>query len=224
MTQRVTAQTHTLAEQGDSGVWRNGTSVDTPSGSVVFPTLGAIFSDDFGSGDMSATSVESGFAWSSLNRTSIVTQDADCSTPGNDVVIWNGAAICTDIGASGRDWSALTGKNSLRFRYPADEEMAEQRFTMDSQTELWVSFWTRVPLNFTQGSLNSKFCVIWADNYSGPVFAQWQTRPTDPATGGALIGVTDGPSSINSGEEQKTAFITVPDDRGRWMQCVHRLK
>ncbi|MCP4256812.1 MAG: hypothetical protein GY774_04695, partial [Planctomycetes bacterium] len=25
-------------------------------------------------------------------------------------------------------------------------------------------------------------------------------------------------------EEQKTAFITVPDDRGRWMQCVHRLK
>ncbi len=173
-----------------------------------------LFSESFESGGLSAGGVIN-FKWEDFNRTSIVTQTEE----GNEVVSPNLNKV-----HDGRNWEAKDGDNSLRFRYQAGETMTEQRFSFDNQTELWISYWIRVPINFYQGSQNSKFFVIWADDYSGPVFAQWQTRPDGLGQGGAKIGVTDGPSSLNSGEEQKTDFITVPDDRGRWMEVVHYLK
>ena len=75
--------------------------------------------DSFETGDMSATN-DQGFRWDRNNRTSIVSSD--------EVVYSNGE---TSIQMpSGRDWETIDEEHSLRFRYPAGSDMAEQRFDL----------------------------------------------------------------------------------------------
>ena len=100
----------------------------------------AIFFDDFESGHMDTTN--NGFAWLNLSRTSIVTQS---ETDGN-VIIFSSRrdGQVYDIQNDGKDWTAFDGNNSLRFRYPAGEPWAEQRFELgEAYPELWISFWLR---------------------------------------------------------------------------------
>lgn len=179
-------------------------STSTPATSEVF------FSDSFESGDMSATN-SAGFNWQGNNRTSIVTDER--------VVYSNGEKNVPM--PSGRDWEATDGDHSLRFRYGAGEEWAEQRFKLGRHYEdLWIGYWARVPINFVHGSLNNKFLSLWPESYDRPGTVTWQTRPN--GSGGAVLVVQDG--GVTDGERQATQFIEVPKDQGRWMHIVARVK
>ncbi|MDK8464260.1 hypothetical protein [Marinobacter sp. SS13-12] len=166
--------------------------------------------DSFESGDMSATN-EDGFDWGRNNRTSVVTAEGVVYSNGDkDIAI-----------PSGRDWGPKDGNHSLRFRYPAGEPMAEQRFKLGKHyKDVWVTYWIRVPINFTQGSQNSKFLSLWPSTYDRAGTVTWQTRPN--GSGGANLVFQDG--GVTSGEADSTSFITVPDDRGRWMHVAAHIK
>ncbi|KMQ74616.1 hypothetical protein [Marinobacter subterrani] len=166
--------------------------------------------DSFESGDMSATN-EDGFDWGANNRTSVVTADA---------AVYNNKTIENPIG-SDQNWNPKDGEHSLRFRYPAGQPMAEQRFNLGKHyRDVWVTYWIRVPFNFTQGSLNSKFLALWPSTYDRPGTVTWQTRPN--GNGGANLVYQDG--GVTGGEIGSAAFISVPDDRGRWMQVAAHVK
>jgi hypothetical protein len=166
--------------------------------------------DSFESGDMSATN-EDGFSWGNNNRTSVVTADA---------AVYNNGPIENPIGNS-QNWDPKDGEHSLRFRFSANEYMAEQRFDFGKHySDVWIAYWLRVPINFTQGNLNSKFLALWPQNYDRAGTVTWQTRPN--SAGGASLLYQDG--GVTSGETGATSFISVPGDRGRWMHVVARVK
>lgn len=164
--------------------------------------------DSFESGDMSATNSD-GFEWGRNNRTSVVTKKA---------VVYNNGNKNVTI-PSGRNWDPKSGEHSLRFRYSAGSPMTEQRFNLGKHyNDLWLTYWLKVPLNFTQGSKNNKFLSLWPSNYDRAGTVTWQTRPN--GTGGANLVYQDG--GVTSRETGSTPFISVPESRGRWMHiAVH---
>jgi len=178
--------------------------------------------DSFESADMSAPDGPApaintiGFSWAANNRTSVVTQDAVEGA----VVVYNNGVVHNVVGFT-KDWTAYDGDYCLRFRYPADSEWAEQRFSLGAKcTDLWLRYWARVPINFTHGSLNNKWLALWNETYDVPGDVTWQTRPD--GNGGARLVVQDG--GVTGGESLSAPFITTPDDRGRWMQVVVHVK
>ncbi|MBJ7277708.1 hypothetical protein [Marinobacter salarius] len=171
-----------------------------------------VFVDSFESGDMSNTNAH-GFDWGNNNRTSVVTADGVVYASGTK-------SIPTP---SGRDWSTKDGlgDHHLRFYYKGGEPMTEQRFDLGRHYEdIWLAYWIRVPTNFKHGSLNNKFLSIWPQKYDRSGTVTWQTRPN--GSGGANLVYQDG--GVTSGEANSTPFITVPEDRGRWMHVVARVK
>lgn len=178
-----------------------------------------IVSDSFESGDMSAPGYD-GFSWSRNNRTSIVNSTH---------VIWNNGARLNPI-HEGKDWTAFSGENSLRFRYPAGENMAEQRFSLSqSYTELWFSFWLRVPVNFYHTSGNQKLFALWMDGYSnrgdGSTIVL-EFRPSSgigPGSSTFYVNVSEGGYNITGGDIGHYPFIKVPDNLGEWMHLVIRV-
>lgn len=169
-----------------------------------------IFADSFESGDMSATNSD-GFNWGRNNRTSVVTSEA---------AVYNNKEIY-NVPPGNPDWTPKTGEHSLRFRYASGEFMTEQRFDLGAHyKDLWLSYWIRVPTNFVQGSLNSKFLSVWPSTYDREGTVTWNTRPN--GTGGANLVVSDG--GVTGKEDLPTLFIEVPSDRGRWMHVVAHIK
>lgn len=180
-----------------------------------------IFSDGFETQNFSTTNGD-GFAWDSPNRTSVVT-----GGPGANSQVYPSLVVVNDS----RDWTAKTGSYSMRFRYLAGESMTEQRFDLGGQyPDLWVSYWIRVPTNFTRpaGTYNNKWFVIgW-----GASMSDYETdgvrvavRDWDGGSGNADISFElrqpSGYSYNNSGTYSD--FVT-PADAGRWMHCVYELK
>jgi len=141
-------------------------------------------------------------------------------SPGPTVVYQNGSGFWPEAG--GKNWSAYSGQHSLRFRYPAGEYMTEQRFSLGRHyPDLWVGYWIRVPTNFAHGSQNNKFAAFWTNVYDGAGDITWQTRPT--GGGSAKLVVQDGGTS-QAEIDAANNFITVPADRGRWMQvAIHMI-
>lgn len=192
------------------------------------PTL---FRDDFesanmwnGSGGYSPALTDlnnCGFAWYDNNKTSVVTMTG----PGEGLAVWNNGPISNAV--SGVDWTAKEGDYSLRFRYAAGDPNAEQYFSFmgNQYPELWFRYWLRVPLNFHHGSLNNKFFSVFPERsvYDSEGTFTLQTRPSSSGGGSARLVVQDG--GVISGEAPGLdPFITVPDDRGRWMQMAVRVK
>ncbi|MAB50845.1 MULTISPECIES: hypothetical protein [unclassified Marinobacter] len=176
--------------------------------------------DSFETGDMSATN-DQGFRWDRNNRTSIVSSD--------EVVYSNGE---TSIQMpSGRDWETIDEEHSLRFRYPAGSDMAEQRFDLGgAYPEAWYKYWIRVPQNYTHSTSspsNNKFFATWMDGYSsqgnGPT-AFWNLMSNGSGGSSIAVSYSDGGYSVAGGQMQIQPFIRVPEDRGRWMQVVYRVK
>lgn len=165
-----------------------------------------LFVDSFESGSLSATNAD-GFRWGGTNKTGIVNSSA------------------TVFGAnlfSGTGWTAKTGAHSLRFQYPATNYMSEQRFSLGRHyTEIWIGYWIRVPLNFTQGGGNNKFAAFWTNVYDGSGDVTWQMRPT--SGGNAKLVVQDG-GTTQYEVDAATNFINVSTDRGRWMQVAIRMR
>ena len=108
--------------------------------------------------------------------------------------------------------------------------MSEQRFYLGTpHRNLWIRFWARVPVNFSHNSSspsNSKFFAIWMDDYSTKgdgstvIWEFWNNR----ADGSNLTIHYNETGGRDTRHEQSTAFIKVPDDRGRWMQVVIHVK
>lgn len=179
-----------------------------------------LFFDSFESGDMSATN-EAGFDWARNNRTSVVTAEGVVYSNGEkDVAI-----------PSGRDWNPWHGDHSLRFRYPAGSNMAEQRFELGkAYPEIWMSFWLKVPINFTHPSSspsNQKLFRLYMDGYSqageGSTIGM-SFRSNGEGGSNFFAKVSPGDFTVVGGDIGSSPFITVPDDRGRWMNIVVHVK
>ncbi len=189
-----------------------------------------IFSDSFESADMSSTNAD-GFRWEQNNRTSIVIQDPN----DGPVNVYENKSIyaihpTTMPDGSIRDWTAKTGKYSLRFRYRAGKAWTEQRFDLGKPLrELWIRYWLRVPTNFTYGTgsrRNDKFFAIWMDAYENKGYGSTVWLGMEPYNNaGATLGF--GYSQVNKGMggsyKEHTPIITTAD-RGRWMQIILHLK
>jgi hypothetical protein len=171
--------------------------------------------DSFETANMSITNPD-GFKWGSNNRTSVVTM-----SPGPLEVFQNGVRSLFDANSS-KNWTAYTGKYSLRFRYPAGESMTEQRFSLGRHyQDVWFRYWLRVPTNFSHGGGNNKFAAFWTNVYDGSGDVTWQTRPN--GGGSAKLVVQDG-GTRQAEIDAYGNFINVGTDRGRWMQVVIRMK
>jgi hypothetical protein len=176
-----------------------------------------LFFDSFESGDMSATNAD-GFDWSNNNRTSVVTADA---------AVYNNGTINNPIGSS-QNWDPKDGQHSLRFRYPAGEPWAEQRFNLGgAYPEIWIKYWIRVPVNYQHGTGNYKFLSLWMDDYNSTAGGKitWEFWPTDIPGDSVLAFAYDaGNGAGNSGHKQHTPFINASEDRGKWMEIVIHAK
>lgn len=176
--------------------------------------------DSLESGDMSATNTDA-FDWGRNNRTSIVTSEA--------VVYSNGEKYVAK--PSGRDWDPKHGDHSLRFRYAAGNNMAEQRFNLGGAYEdLWLQYWIKVPINYSHGQSspsNHKFFALWMDAYShkgeGPTVA-WEFWGSGGGSSSLAFHYSEGSYSIMGGHQGHDDFISVPDDRGRWMEITIHAK
>lgn len=205
---------------GDSGPGApDAARVSADSGVSVELPAPNIFSDDFESGDLSSTNAE-GFRWTSDVETSVVNGEA---------VVWNGEDVHIPI-ADGKDWTAIEGTHSLRFRYPANEPWAEQRFDLGApHPDLWVRFWVRVPLNYVHGAedtpRNQKFLSIWMDGYSSrgdgsTVWLGFWPTGADGTDSNLAVTYSAGGYTASRAYQQYQPFITSSRDRGRWMQIV----
>lgn len=179
-----------------------------------------IFVDSFESGDMSATN-DHGFDWDRNNRTSVVTADT---------VVYNNGTRENPID-SDQNWDPKHGEHSLRFRYPAGQNMTEQRFDLGgAYSDIWYKYWIRVPINYTHNTStpsNNKFFTTWMDGYShkgdGPTVF-WNLLSNQEGGSNIAVSYSDGGYTIAGEQRQSTPFIKVPDDRGRWMEVAIHLK
>ena len=179
-----------------------------------------LLEDSFESKNMSTTTKSDGFNWEGNNRTSLVMLDS----VDDSVAVFNNGSIYNI--QPGNDWKAKNGDISMRFRYPANEAMAEQRFNIGaSYSDIWIRYWLRVPVNFYYPSgTNNKFFSVWTNTYEGiGATTTWEMRPT--GGGGCNIYFKYSQNGgIVGGDLQQQNFISVPNDRGRWMQIVLRVK
>jgi len=175
--------------------------------------------DSFESGDMSATN-EHGFDWGANNRTSVVTADTE---------VYNNGTVERPIG-SGKNWDPKDGEHSLRFRYPAGQNMAEQRFDLGGAYEdLWLQYWVRVPINYYhgQGSPNNhKFLAMWMDGYSQKgegATVVWEFWGSSDGSSRLATSYNEGDAGVSTGHQQHQDFVS-PADQGRWMEITVHLK
>lgn len=175
--------------------------------------------ESFESGDMSATN-EHGFDWGRNNRTSVVTAES---------VVYNNGDKDIAI-PSGRDWEPKHGDHSLRFRYAAGANMAEQRFDLGTaQEELWMQYWVKVPINYYHGQdfpNNHKFLSIWMDGYSQHgegATVIWEFWGSSDGSSRLSVHYSEGDAGGSKGHQQRQDFVS-PADQGRWMEITIRLK
>jgi hypothetical protein len=167
----------------------------------------SFFFDSFETGDLSATSVD-GFKWADSNRTSVVTsEDISPSIFGN----------------------STTGEHSLRFRYAANTAWSEQRFSIgNSYPELWMSFWLRVPTNFShpateEACCNQKLFFLWMDEYEAKGEGSsvgMEFRPDGLGGSYFYSKISPGGYTGTGYDIGKAPFIEIPADRGRWMHLI----
>jgi hypothetical protein len=184
-----------------------------------------VFKDSFEAGDFNASSAEKNDInlRYSYNRTGLVTQK-------------NGIAQMTIPAVINRnddqDWSAKEGDYSILFDYAAGVTMSEHRFYMDPKDEIWISYWIRVPVNYSHGTggitaNNNKFLSLWNDSYSqsGLGSTIWLGLK-ESENGGSELGLTysKGGNTASEPFEQYKPFISVPTDRGRWMEMIIHVK
>lgn len=200
--------------------------------SLAFPTYAGaqestndyLFYDSFESGDMSATN-DDGFRWTDGRRRSLVTSTHR---------IWSASGTTYDPIPEGANWDPHPegGTVSLRFNYNSEQPHAEQRFELGaSYPELWFRFWLKVPDNYTHGnpsgsSSNNKLFSLWTTEYSAsghPTFIAGLWRNSSTNSTRLTLGGSD--SNGHAGDiEADELFISVPRDRGRWMQIVINIK
>lgn len=138
-----------------------------------------------------------------------------------------------------KDWTALTGRRSLMFPYPANVNSVEYKWSIDPPgfKALWLGFDMRVPVNYYHQSRpmssgeNQKLFRLYMKKYSDPdpgagTKVGLSCRP-DGASGSSYWFVKNF-NEYTSGSDQtgpeRSRFITVPNDRGRWMRICFRVQ
>ncbi|MCH2533645.1 MAG: hypothetical protein MK008_04315 [Bdellovibrionales bacterium] len=184
---------------------------------------GVIFYDSFESQDLSTTNSE-GFSWHRPNRTSLVNSFG--------YAVWNGRSI-NNGPYPDRFWEGFNSDHSMRFRYPAGETWAEQRFSIGApKTEIWISYMIRIPINYSHGvgggsPTNNKFISLWMDDYShkGDGSSFWLSME-NAGNGNTDLAFTYslGSYKASEGMRQHAAFINANEDKGRWVKIVIHLK
>lgn len=167
--------------------------------------------DDFESKDLLSTN-EAGFRWS-----------GDASYGGND-----GEATYLDSMVS--RLSNAEGQG-LHFRYPGGTKWTEKRFDLGAAyEEIWVSYWLKVPDNFyhrDRSPANNKLFAIWMDDYSakgdGPTVI-WEYWRSGEGSSNLAVHYSAGEHTTAGPHLQNRPFISYPDDQGRWMQVVLRVR
>jgi len=189
---------------------------------------GIVMCDGFETGDYSATNAE-GFKWIDNAWTSIVSRTEETAdahgriTPPHNKV--NADAF------PGGDWTPHSGNYSMRFRYRAGKAWSEQRFKLGAPIkDIWVSFWARVPLNYSHkhpDGNNRKFFSLWMDGYSvsnsGPTVI-WEFRGIGSDRSDLDFHYLESGPVGDTTHRQGTPFIHYPSDRGRWMNIVLHAK
>ena len=166
-----------------------------------------ILSDDFSTGDVSRSI--NGFKWSgsdSPNDPSSATYVAETVTRHGEL------------------------KDALHFYYKAGSRWSEKRFDIGRpHPELWVRYWIKVPDNFEHSSdspNNNKFFALWMDDYSakgdGPTVF-WNYWRSDSGSN-LTVSYSHGQNRVSGPNLQNTPFISTPEDRGRWMEVILRVK
>lgn len=160
------------------------------------------FFDGFESGKMLSTGTE-GFIWSQIGG-----GDANKCNPSH----------CPVQGTS------YEKNYSLMMGYLAGANWTERRYYFNRYyPEVWISYWIRVPTNYTHNSgspSNNKFGCLYGSTYAEARNSVcWEMWP-DGSNGSTL---TANIASVGHGSEY-TPFISVPSDRGRWMQVVFNVK
>jgi hypothetical protein len=187
----------------------------------TFASGDTIISDSFESGDISKTSAH-GFKWGNQEVNHVVSADAEASATSSGLTALESSR-----------WEAKTGDYALLFRYDAGQSWNERRFRFSQpQTEIWMSFWLRVPTNYTHPEKggsgdNQKLFYLWMDGYStkGEGSSVGMEFRGD-GNGGSYFYIknTKGNYTGSGGDSGKAQFITVPRDRGRWMHLVTHIK
>tara|TARA_R110001599_G_scaffold210020_2_gene407259 strand:+ start:3735 stop:4640 length:906 start_codon:yes stop_codon:yes gene_type:complete len=186
---------------------------------------GILFLDSLESGDLSASTASTNtanFRWTDANRSSILTQDGTTA-------IREYPTQYLKAFTDGRDVTAKTGNRSLGIEYAAGVEMAEQRFSLDPQNELWLGYWIRVPENYSHGTLggasNNKFLALWMDGYIQAGTGTTVVLSMENAGNGNtdLAFTYTQPNGDAVAFQQHAPFINIATDRGRWMQIVIHL-
>lgn len=126
--------------------------------------------------------------------------------------------------------SSGSGTRSLRFRYPAGENISwEERWTSTvAHQELYIRFWLQVPSNFAPrdgASNNSKLFAIWMDDYSGAgngptvIWEFW----SEPALSRSVVTFHFSTGGFTgAGAHLQDAYFAGVADQGRWMElCIH---
>ena len=174
-----------------------------------------LFSDSFESGTLASptASVDAGnFQWGDMAWSYVV----DTST---DTLIYRSTGAVNEP-TPVNTWESKTGNRNLFLKHSANQEMAEQRFTLDPQEDLWFRYWLKVPDNFSHGAQNNKFFSVFGSTYDAAGTVTFETRPL---TGGdSYIYLKDG--GAVGGDEQDTPFIDASADAGRWMQVAIHVK
>lgn len=186
-----------------------------------FASSETIVSDSFESGDMSKTS-SYGFKWSDSKSNPVITVDALVPTTSSV----NSPAPETS------QWEAQSGSHALMMRYKTGINWKEKRFSFAApQPEIWMSFWLRVPINYSHPDVgvkdNQKLFYLWQDGYSskGEGSSVGMEFRGDGNGGSYFYGkISAGDYTGSGGDSGKTQFITVPRDRGRWMHLVAHIK
>lgn len=210
-------------------IWGDYISAQTP--------VADLFGDDFSSGDLSKTVGSA--SWGSQRATSLVNGDG-C------VVFSSGGSVLDppSCGFEDREWEAIEGANSLRFRFPGGAEFPMQTWSLGQpatrQRDVCMGLRIRVPttyrhVNNSGSSTNNKFLALWMDgregNSDGGATVVFQTRERSNNDGSSFVvycwNSADGFGDFAS----FTDFISVPtsgggqrDDRGRWMEIKPRIK
>jgi len=189
------------------------------------------FLDTFESADFSATNTD-GFKWGAPNRTSIVIQD-----PIKGPVAINNGKTINNIHSSvmgdgtTRKWAPRMGLKSLRFNFPAETAMSEQRFNLGTPTkDIWISYWLRVPPNYIHRNIrpnNAKFISLYMDGYAdkGEASTVFIGLWANGNNGSNINASWTRTGNTLAGEKTSNVpFISYPSDQGRWMHIVVHLK
>lgn len=175
-----------------------------------------LVSDSFESGNMSPKGAI-GFRWSESKVTSVVNKDTE-------------VFITSEVDLPAPEtsqWEAKTGDHALMLRYRAGKGWTEQKFHLQKpERELWTSFYLRVPTNYAHPEVksagdNQKLFRLWMDDYGH--------KGDGSTVGMSFRGDGHGGSYFfakiaGSGDKGKVPFITIPDDRGKWMHLVVHVK